>query len=139
MPICFNDILNALDAWPDIFVTNLLRYLIPAGAAFLLLWVLFRRRLEMRKIQSDYPAFRHLRHKFLYSMLTVLIFSANGVLVVASIESGHRRDRRLWLALLGLKPDCHYRSVRRLFLLDPPPDASPAALSLLPPPASPLA
>ncbi len=89
MPICFNDIVNALDAWPDIFVTDLLRYLIPASAAFLLLWVLLRRRLANRKIQSAYPEFRHLRREFLYSMLSVLIFSANGVLVVTSIQSGH--------------------------------------------------
>lgn len=88
MPICLNDIAQMFTAWPDIFVTDLLRYLIPATLVFVVVWGLLRHRLRQRKIQGDYPAARDLWREFRYSMLSVLIFSANGVLVVASINSG---------------------------------------------------
>ena len=89
MPICFADIAQSLAVWPEIFIVDLLRYLIPASFAFVVLWGLLRHRLSRRKVQAEFPHRRHLWREFRYSLLTVLIFSVNGILVMASIDSGH--------------------------------------------------
>ena len=89
MPICFDDIARMLDNWPGIFAIDLLRYLIPASIAFVVIWGVLRQRLRRRKVQAGFPAARNLWREFRYSMLTVVIFSANGILVVAGMESGH--------------------------------------------------
>ena len=89
MPVCLNDIFAMLLVWPEIFVIDLLRYLIPASLAFVLLWGSLRHRLRRRKIQADFPQSSHLWREICFSLLTVLIFSLNGVLIVTSVENGH--------------------------------------------------
>ena len=89
MPICFADIAQSLAVWPEIFIVDLLRYLIPPGFAFVVLWGLLQHRLSRRKVQAEFPHRRHLWREIRYSRLTVLIFSVNGILVVASIDCGH--------------------------------------------------
>jgi Delta7-sterol 5-desaturase len=81
----------ALQAWPAIWWADLLRYLIPAGALALLVAVLPRRWRARRSVRTRQPDAGQRRREFLRSMSTVLIFSANGALIVAGIQAGMLR------------------------------------------------
>ena len=78
----------ALQAWPVIWLVDLLRYLVPAASIALALVVLPRRWLSRRWVQEHVPADGQRRREFLNSMLTVLIFSANGALIFAGAKAG---------------------------------------------------
>ncbi len=84
---CIDDVINAFTAWPDIFVSDLLRYAVPAGAAFLGLWVWRRHPFRRRKIQAARPAAKHLWREIRFSLLTVIIFSLNGLGILTLIEA----------------------------------------------------
>jgi len=78
----------ALHAWPAIWLFDLLRYLVPAAlvaGALALLPGAWRAR---RSVQDHAPAAGQRRREFLNSMLTVLIFSANGALIFAGVSAG---------------------------------------------------
>lgn len=60
---------------------DLLRYLLAAGLIWLLVNVLLRRRLADRRILDGAPRSGQMRHEFVYSLSTVLIFAANGIMV----------------------------------------------------------
>lgn len=81
-------LLPALAAWPGIFATDLLRYLLAAGLAFVVLWLLLPGRLAHRRIQGRRPGARELWREFAYSMATVVIFSLNGVGIYLSVRAG---------------------------------------------------
>lgn len=53
---------------------NFMRYFFFAGLAYLLFYVLFRRRWFMKKIQAGFPASRQIRREITYSVLSILIF-----------------------------------------------------------------
>lgn len=78
----------ALHAWPAIWLVDLLRYLIPAALLALLLARLPRAWRERRKVRSQEPHPGQRRREFVNSMLTVLIFSANGALIFAGVNAG---------------------------------------------------
>lgn len=97
----------ALGVW----AVDLLRYLLGAGLVWLVVQVLWRQRLAGRRIQPDRgPRPGQVRREFAYSMLTVLIFAANGVATWLLAESGHlrlytdaaRHGAAWWLASLVL-------------------------------------
>lgn len=94
--ICPLDV--ALRTWPAIWPGDLLRYLIPAAAVTLLLMLLPVRWRGRRRVQSRDPAPKQRRREFLNSMLTVLVFSANGALIVAGIQAGVLRLYTDWSA-----------------------------------------
>jgi sterol desaturase/sphingolipid hydroxylase (fatty acid hydroxylase superfamily) len=78
----------ALHAWPAIWLADLLRYLVPAAiVALLITWlpVAWRSR---RNVQAQAPYAGQRRREFMNSMLTVLIFSANGALIFAGVKAG---------------------------------------------------
>ncbi|MGR4869302.1 sterol desaturase family protein [Variovorax sp. LARHSF232] len=78
----------ALQAWPAIWLGDLLRYLVPASFAALLIAGLplaWRRRRQVRA-RGPLPGQRW--REFGYSMVTVLIFSANGALIGAGAKAG---------------------------------------------------
>jgi lathosterol oxidase len=78
----------ALAAWPSIWLADLLRYLVPAGlAALVLAWLPAAWRTR-RRVRDSEPAPGQRRREFARSMLTVLIFSANGALIVAGAKAG---------------------------------------------------
>lgn len=58
---------------------GLLRYLLAAGAVWLLVFVLLRRRLAARRILDASVRPGQLRRDIVYSLATVLIFAASGV------------------------------------------------------------
>jgi sterol desaturase/sphingolipid hydroxylase (fatty acid hydroxylase superfamily) len=89
----------ALRAWPAIWLADLLRYLIPASAAALVLAFLPRAWTLARTVRSREPVPGQRRHEFLHSMLTVLVFSMNGALIVAGVRSDALRLYTDWSAL----------------------------------------
>ncbi len=78
----------ALQAWPAIWLFDLLRYLVPAALVAAALAVLPARWRSRRSVQEHAPAAGQRRREFLNSMLTVLVFSANGALIFAGAGAG---------------------------------------------------
>jgi Delta7-sterol 5-desaturase len=71
-----------------VLIGDFLRYLLGAGLVYLVLWKWLGKRLAHRRIAPNYPPPRQLRREFLYSISTVLIFAANGILVYTLAVSG---------------------------------------------------
>ncbi len=85
-----------------------LRYLVFVLLLWLVLHVLLKKRLAHRLIGA-WPTARDLRRELAYSMLTLMVFAALGVLVVAGLYSGHvhiyrQPDRYGWPWLLASLP-----------------------------------
>src|SRR5881394_1126765 len=78
----------ALQAWPVIWLVDLLRYLVPAALVAWAIALLPDRWRSSRSLQRQKPSRGQRRREFLNSMLTVLIFSANGALIFAGVKAG---------------------------------------------------
>jgi sterol desaturase/sphingolipid hydroxylase (fatty acid hydroxylase superfamily) len=70
---------EVLRVWLATYAVDLGRYVVVAGAAFLLFWVVGRERFRPRLIQGSHPPRRKLKHDFAWSMSTVAIFSLFGL------------------------------------------------------------
>lgn len=57
-----------------ILVINLLRYLIVAGLAFLVFYIVLKRKWVYKKIQMSFPKGSDYRREFIYSMITIIAF-----------------------------------------------------------------
>lgn len=64
--------------WPYVFAGDLVRYLIGAGSVFVLVWVMFRSRLEARKIRPSVPPNSQIWREIGHSLVTVCIFASVG-------------------------------------------------------------
>lgn len=64
-----------------ILTIDFLRYALTAGAVWLLVGVLLRRRLAGRRILDAAPAVGQIRREIIYSLSTVVIFAANGLML----------------------------------------------------------
>jgi sterol desaturase/sphingolipid hydroxylase (fatty acid hydroxylase superfamily) len=64
-----------------VLAMDLLRYLLAAGAVWLLVHQLLRRRLAGRRILDAAPRAGQVGQEITYSLVTVLIFAANGLMV----------------------------------------------------------
>ena len=73
-----------MDWSPYFFIAKLigLRYLVFAGLAFLLAYVLLRKRIQGRKIQSKFPQRNDYLREIGYSIMTIFIFAAVPVLII---------------------------------------------------------
>ena len=71
-----------------VLMSDFLRYALAAGAVWLLVNVLLRRRLASRRILDAVPAPGQVRREITYSLSTVLIFAANGLLLWLLIAGG---------------------------------------------------
>lgn len=69
------------DIASHIFIVNLLRYLLAALPAFLIFYVLFRKRWQVKKIQKSFPKNKELIREISYSVLTSLIFTGIALIV----------------------------------------------------------
>ena len=76
-------------AWSGIYLFDLLRYLIPAGLAYLVFWVWIKKRLSHLFIQTVFPKNKQLWMEFKYSMSTVVIFSLVGLGIYTSATHGY--------------------------------------------------
>lgn len=75
---------NVQDILQFMLVVNLLRYFVFAGLAFLLFYVLFKKKWQSKKIQLRFPKSKDYQREILYSIGTCLIFVAIGWLVFFS-------------------------------------------------------
>ena len=73
----------------QILVVNLLRYLVAAGLAYALFYVIFRKRWAHWKIQSKFPKPREYSREIAYSLLTISIFVSIGFLIVGTQVKQH--------------------------------------------------
>ncbi|GIX41645.1 MAG: sterol desaturase [Leptospiraceae bacterium] len=64
-----------------ITIINLLRYILIAGAAFLIFWIFLKDKIYFRRIQKREPKRSDYKREILYSMSTILIFGIVGVIV----------------------------------------------------------
>jgi Delta7-sterol 5-desaturase len=98
----------ALQAWPTIWVADLLRYLIPAGLLSAVLALVPLAWRAPRSVRDRQPASGQRRREVMHSLSTVLLFSANGALIVAGVQAGvlavytDWHERGTWYALASL-------------------------------------
>lgn len=83
------DLNNLLNVYPNILLSDFLRYFLVAGAAFLIFWIGGKKRLHHRFIQKKFPRIQRLWYEFRYSMSTVVIFSINGMGIVWAKSAGY--------------------------------------------------
>jgi lathosterol oxidase len=62
-------------SWSDFLVLIALRYFILASLAWLIWYVLLRKKLSFKKIQLKFPTNKDYRREILYSVCTIFIFS----------------------------------------------------------------
>lgn len=74
-----------------VLISDLLRYALAAGAVWLLVNRLLRRRLAGRRILDAAPVPGQVRREISYSLSTVAIFAANGLLLWLLIANGTAR------------------------------------------------
>ena len=84
----FDDLIAALPAWPAILGVHLLLIVVPAGAAFLALWVWKGNPFRRRKIQPGFAPSHAIRREIFYSLQTAVIFALNGVFIYVSMANG---------------------------------------------------
>lgn len=77
------------EIYQHIFLIDFLRYFIPASAAFLIFWKVFRKPLKHRFIQKRWPSNKRLWSEFKYSIGTVAIFATIGVGIYLAKENGY--------------------------------------------------
>ncbi len=71
-----------LDKIPLIYYNLFIRYFVVAGISFLIFYLVFRKRLEWKKIQQKYPNGKDYAREFFYSFISIGIFSIVGWLVI---------------------------------------------------------
>ena len=84
----FDELIAALPALPAILGAHLLLIVVPAGVAFLALWVWKGNPFRRRKIQPGFAPSHAIRREVFYSLLTALIFALNGVFIYVSMANG---------------------------------------------------
>jgi len=81
-----SDILNV---FLKTLIVDFLRYFIPAAIAFILFWIILKKRLAHRFIQKSYPKKSKLWFEFKYSLSTVIIFALVGLSIVTAKNLGY--------------------------------------------------
>lgn len=108
-----------------IFSVDLLRYVLVAGTTWLLVGVFLRERLRSRRIGAGEPRPGQKRREFGYSLSTVAIFAANGLMLWLFAQNGAVRiytsvAERGWawwwasLALIIIAHDAYFYATHRL-------------------------
>src|SRR5262245_59636014 len=77
-----------LPIWFGILTVDFLRYAVPATGAYLFFWVFGEARFRLRLVNGAFAGRRRILHDIAWSMCTVVLFSLNGVLVVALGRAG---------------------------------------------------
>ncbi len=71
-----------------LFAILFIRYLVVAGPFYVFFWKLFPVHFQHRRIQENFPPPERVRNEFLYSTMTLLIFTAVGVAAVFFSAAG---------------------------------------------------
>ena len=77
-----------LAVWAWNFAWDAGRYVVAAGAAFLVFWVLGRERWRHRLLPRDYAGARQIRREIAYSASTAVVFSLVGVGILYGARAG---------------------------------------------------
>ncbi|PJZ71195.1 hypothetical protein CH373_01390 [Leptospira perolatii] len=85
---CLDWLHTSLSVYPRIFLSDWLRYLIPATIAFTFFYILARDRLRHRKIQAVKQEAKQYRREFFYSMLSAAVFALVGLGMFWMIKLG---------------------------------------------------
>ena len=84
-----------LSSYPRIvlagFLAHVVRYVLIAGGAYLLFYVLFRRQVIARKIQASFPHAAQMRREVLYSLLSFAVFGGMGVVTYVLYQAAWAR------------------------------------------------
>ena len=83
-----DELLAALPAWPVILAAHVLLIVVPAGVAFVTLWVWRGNPFRRRKIQPGFAPAHAIRREVFYSLLTAFIFALNGVFIYVAMANG---------------------------------------------------
>lgn len=83
------EMLNILKTWFGVYLNDLLRYVLFAGLGYFIVWKIGKNSWKHLMIQKVFPPIHKLWTEFKYSMLTVIIFSINGCIIVYSIRAGY--------------------------------------------------
>jgi Delta7-sterol 5-desaturase len=62
-------------SWFSIFTLVSLRYFVIAGLAFLIWYVLLKKKMAFKKIQLRFPTLKDYQREILYSLMTIVIFT----------------------------------------------------------------
>jgi Delta7-sterol 5-desaturase len=109
----------------QILIADFLRYVLAAGTIYLLVWRVFAKQLDGRRILPDDPKPRQMWHEFMYSMSTVCIFALSGVFIYTMEKLGYTRiyanlDNYGWgwwiasLAVVTIAHDAYFYWTHRL-------------------------
>ena len=77
------------EAYPFFFLFDLLRYLLPAGASYVVFWMIFKKRWKHLFIQKIFPVNSELWRELKYSISTVIIFSLVGFGIYSANKIGY--------------------------------------------------
>ncbi len=80
--------LSSFDLYQHIVLTDFLRYFIAAASAYLIFWVIFKKRWQHRIIQKKPLQAKKMWFEFRYSMSTAVIFSLVGFGIVSLKRAG---------------------------------------------------
>jgi Delta7-sterol 5-desaturase len=72
-----------VEQWPVYFTVFMLRYVIVAGVAFLIFYVLFKNRFLWRRIQQKFPDNKDYLREVVYSTITTAIFATIALLLAS--------------------------------------------------------
>ncbi|HNR20848.1 MAG: sterol desaturase family protein [Bacteroidetes bacterium] len=71
-----------------LYVANTLRYLIIAGGAFVIFYVVLKHKFSSKRIQKKFPSNKDFVREIIYSLLTFVIFSFIGIFISLCKRNG---------------------------------------------------
>lgn len=113
-----------LDKFPGTYWFIGMRYLISAGIAFLIFYILFKGKIPYRKIQEKFPSFTDYRRDVFYSMVTTGIIAVVAIISFVYLKPYHvlydsLSDKSIFYWLLTVFPiffihDFYFYCIHRL-------------------------
>lgn len=94
---------------PKVYFNIGIRYLLAAGLAFSIFYVIFKRRFLIKRIQKNFPKMADYRRDLLYSLLTVFFFTLIALLTFFVLKPhtllyDSLSDKSVWYWLLTVIP-----------------------------------
>jgi Delta7-sterol 5-desaturase len=65
-----------------VLLENARNYFLTAGIAFTIFYIILRKRIKLKKIQSKFPLFKDYRREIFYSIISIIIFSFPPVFIL---------------------------------------------------------
>jgi len=77
------------NVWVGTFIFDFSRYMIGVGSVFLVVWILFKRQLQGRKIRKKIPKAEQMWREFKHSVITVGVYGLVGMLTYFGSRAGY--------------------------------------------------